>query len=419
MILAIIIFIIAYFLIITEKFPGAIVASLGSALLIFFRIMDQEQALHFIDFNTIGLLCGMMLIVGVLRKTGLFEFLSIKAIKAVKGDPWRVLVVLSIFTAVMSAFLDNVTTVLIIAPITLAIADSLKITPMPFLISEILFSNIGGTATLIGDPPNILIGNSANLHFMEFIYHNAPIVIIISFFVFFALYFIYKKELQPNPNVKTILSNFDETRAITDKKLLIKSMIVFSFVLIAFMTHHIFHYDLATIALTGGFVLMLITKTNLEEIFKEVEWATLFFFVGLFILVGGLEVTGVISSIATKLVHLTKTTNAMTMTILWVSAIASTIVDNVPFTATMISVIKSIATMTNIDVNQLWWALSLGACLGGNGTIVGAAANIIVASYAAKNHCPIKFLDFMLIGYPIMIGTIILSTIYIYFVHML
>ncbi|MFC1770445.1 SLC13 family permease [Candidatus Margulisiibacteriota bacterium] len=416
---ATIIFIGVYIIVVSEKIPNAITVILGASLMIFFNILNQEIAIQFIDFNTIGLLCGMMLIVSVLRKTGIFEYISIKAIKSVKGNPWHVLVVLSLFTAVMSALLDNVTTVLIIVPITLAIADALKVTPMPFLISQIFFANIGGTATLIGDPPNILIGNSANIRFIEFIYHNVPIVIIASIFCLICLKFMYGKKLVPQVDVKDILSHFDETRAITDKKILYKSLFVFSLVLVGFLGHDILHFELATIALAGAFLLMLITNTNIEEIFKEVEWSTLFFFIGLFILVGGLEISGIINLIAVKLLNLTETTSAMTITILWISALASTLIDNVPFTATMISVIKSIGAMSrNIDIYPLWWALSLGACFGGNGTIIGSAANIVIVSYANKNNYPIRFLDFALVGFPIMIGTIILSTGYLYLVHL-
>jgi Na+/H+ antiporter NhaD/arsenite permease-like protein len=417
MLLAGIIFIVAYILIISEKIPTAIIAMLGGFLMVALHVLNQEQAIHFIDFNTIGLLCGMMMVVSVMRKTGLFEYIAIKAIKIVGQKPWNVLVILSLLTAIMSALLDNVTTVLIIAPITLAITDSLRISPMPFLISEILFANIGGTATLIGDPPNILIGNSANLHFMSFVYHNLPVVIVCSIFVFVALKYIYKKELEPSSESPNILAHFDESRAIADKKLLIKSLIVFALVLFGFVTHNIFHIDLATIALGGGFLMLLITKSSVEEILKEVEWTTLFFFIGLFILVGGLEETGVIENVAIKLVKLTGTTQPMTFMVLWTSAIASTVVDNIPFTATMISVIKSIGKMTSVNIQPLWWALSLGACFGGNGTLVGAAANIIIASYASKNKTPIRFLDYLKIGFPLMICTIAIASLYIYFVH--
>lgn len=418
MILATIIFIVAYALIISEKLPSAVVAILSAAIMIIFRIMTQEHAIRFIDFNTIGLLCGMMIMVTILKKTGIFEYLAIKAIKSTGGNPWRVLVSLSILTAVMSAVVDNVTTALIIVPITFAITDALKITPMPFLISEILFSNIGGTATLIGDPPNILIGNSAHIGFMDFIYHNTPVVVASSIFALLALRMIYKKDLTRVPQPSEILSSFDEHRAISDKKLLAQSLGIFGLVLLGFATHELFHLGLATVALGGSFALLLITNVKPEEVLKEIEWTTLFFFIGLFVLVGGLENTGVISIIATKLLTLADETNPMIIIVLWTSAIASTIVDNVPFTATMISIIKSVGAMADIDIKPLWWSLSLGACLGGNGTIIGASANIIVATYASKNNYPIRFIDFFKIGYPIMIGTIIIASFYMYLVHM-
>lgn len=416
-ILAVLIFVVAYAFIISEKLPGAIVVILSAVIMILFGILTQERAIDFIDFNTIGLLCGMMMIVVVLKKTGVFEYLAIRAIKAVGGNPWRILVVLSVLTAVMSALVDNVTTALIVAPVTFAIADSLKIDPMSFLISEILFANIGGTVTLIGDPPNILIGNSAQIGFMAFVYHNLPVVVIISLFVLLCLKWIYRRELAIKGPLAEILSGFDESRTIADRGFLVRSLTIFGLVLLGFTTHELTHIGLATVALGGGFALLLITPVSLEEVFQEIEWPTLFFFIGLFILVGGLEVTGVIARIAGLLVNLTDETIPMMVVILWTSAIASPIVDNIPFTATMISIIKSVSAQTSVHPMPLWWALSLGACLGGNGTLVGASANIILASWARKNNCPIRFFDFLKIGFPIMLGTILIATLYLLLVH--
>lgn len=416
-ILAILIFVVAYAFIISEKLPGAIVVILSAVIMVMFGILTQERAIDFIDFNTIGLLCGMMMIVAVLKKTGVFEYLAIRAIKVVGGNPWRILVVLSVLTAVMSAIVDNVTTALIIAPVTFAIADSLKIGPMPFLISEILFANIGGTATLIGDPPNILIANSADIGFMAFVYHNLPVVVIISLFVLLCLKWIYRRELALEEPLAEVLAGFDESRAIADRGFLFRSLGIFGLVLLGFITHELTHIGLATVALGGGFALLLITPASLEEVLQEIEWSTLFFFIGLFILVGGLEVTGVIGRIAGLLVNLTEETIPMMVIILWTSAIASPIVDNIPFTTTMISIIKSVGAQTSVQSMPLWWALSLGACLGGSGTLVGASANIILASWAKKNNCPIRFFDYLKIGFPIMLGTILIATLYLLLVH--
>lgn len=418
MLLAVVVFVVAYILIISDRFPPSVIAVLGGVIMIVFPIMTQENAIHYIDFNTIGLLCGMMIIVAVLRRTGVFEYLAIRTIKAVGANPWRILVALSSLTAIMSALLDNVTTVLIIVPVTFAITDALRLRAMPFLIAEILFSNIGGTATLIGDPPNILIGNSSQIGFLDFIFHNTPVVVVCGLFVLLVLRFLYGKELAPRQDAGDVLAGFDETKVIVDHRFLRKSLGVFVLVLVGFTTHELTHLGLATIALGGGFVLLLITGVSIEEILKEVEWATLFFFIGLFILVGGLELTGVISHLSHQLLNIVEGEVAMTMAVLWISAIASPIVDNVPFTASMIPIVKTVGEISGISLEPLWWALSLGACLGGNGTIIGASANIVVASYARKNDCPLGFIAFLKIGFPIMLGTVVIAAFYLYVVHL-
>ncbi|MDY6849677.1 MAG: ArsB/NhaD family transporter [Thermodesulfobacteriota bacterium] len=418
MLLAVVVFVVAYILIISEKFPPSVIAILGGVIMIVFPIMTQENAIRYIDFNTIGLLCGMMIIVAVMRRTGVFEYLAIRTIKAVGAIPWRILVALSILTAGMSAMLDNVTTVLIIVPVTFAITDALRLRPTPFLIAEILFANIGGTATLIGDPPNILIGNSAQIGFLDFIFHNTPVVAACGLFVLLVLRLLYGRELGQRRDAEDILAGFDETKVLGDRRFLSKSLGVFVLVLVGFATHEITHVGLATISLGGGFVLLLITGVRIEDILKEVEWATLFFFIGLFILVGGLEVTGVISLLSRQLLEVVEGEAAMTMAVLWISAIASPIVDNVPFTASMIPIVKTVGEISGIALEPLWWALSLGACLGGNGTIVGASANIVVASYARRNDCPLGFVAFLKVGLPIMLGTVVIAAFYLYLVHL-
>jgi Na+/H+ antiporter NhaD/arsenite permease-like protein len=412
---ALVVFILTFTLITTEKLPNAIAAMLGGFLFVAFHILSQNEAVEFIDFDTIGLLCGMMMTVAIMRKTGLFEYIAIKGIKVTKGNPWRILVVLSVVTAILSAFLDNVTTVLIIVPLTFAVADTIKINPLPLLISEILFSNIGGAATLIGDPPNIMIGGATHLSFMDFINNNLPIVVVVSIVTFALLKLIYYKKLTSVEVDKERINDFDEHRAIKNKKFFIKNLVVFSLIIIAFITHHVHEISLASIALGGGFLLMMVTKQDPEEILKEVEWPTLFFFIGLFVIVGGLEKTGIITHLADQMVELTDgQVNLTTQFILWLSAIATTFINSIPYTATMISVIENISEVTPGNIDPLWWALSLGACFGGNATIIGAAANIIVAGFTQKTDYPLRFLDYLKVGLPIMLVSILLASVYLH-----
>lgn len=414
-IIAIGVFIITFVFIITEKLPNSISAMLGGFVLVAFHIVSQEDAIHFIDFDTIGLLGGMMMSVAIMRKTGLFEYIAIKGIKITKGNPWKILVVLSIVTAVLSAFLDNVTTVLIIVPLTFAVADTIKINPMPILISEILFSNIGGAATLIGDPPNILIGGATELGFMDFIYNNVPIALIVSVITFLLLKLIYYKKLTQQKVDHEKINAFDEKRAIGDKKFFILSLVVFLLIIIAFITHQVHGISLASLALGGGFLMMLVTKQDPEEILKEVEWPTLFFFIGLFVIIGGLEKTGVINVIADKMIIATGgDPGAATQLVLWVSGLSTTVINSIPYTATMISVIKSMSETITGDVEPLWWALSLGACFGGNGSLIGSAANIIVAGFSQKTDYPMKFMEYVKVGFPLMLVSIALTSVYLY-----
>jgi Na+/H+ antiporter NhaD/arsenite permease-like protein len=414
-VIAISVFIITFMFIISEKLPNAISAMLGGFILVAFHIVSQEDAIHFIDFDTIGLLGGMMMSVAIMRKTGLFEYIAIKGIKITKGNPWKILIVLSIVTAVLSAFLDNVTTVLIIVPLTFAVADTIKINPMPILISEILFSNIGGAATLIGDPPNILIGGATELGFMDFIYNNVPIVVIVAVVTFLLLKLIYYKKLTSQKVDYEKINAFDETRAIGDKRFFILSIVVFSLIIVAFITHQFHEISLASLALGGGFLMMLVTKQDPEEILKEVEWPTLFFFIGLFVIIGGLEKTGVINFIADKMIIATGgELGPATQLVLWVSGLSTTVINSIPFTATMISVIKSMSETISGDIEPLWWALSLGACFGGNGTLIGAAANIIVAGFSQKTDYPMKFMEYAKVALPLMLVSIALTSAYLY-----
>ena len=424
------ILILTYAVIIAERFNRAIVALLGAAAVIGTGVLTQDQAIQGIDFNTIGLLTGMMILVGITKECGIFQFLAIKAAKAAKGSPWGILVMLSIVTAVLSAFLDNVTTVLLVAPVTLLIADELKINPYPLLFAEINASNTGGTATLIGDPPNIMIGSATSLTFNDFVIHLTPVAIVAFSATLIPLWFMYGKTMFASPEARARIMAFNEYEAIRDVGLLKHCLLVFSLVILGFILAHSIGMEPATIALGGAALLLLLVTFSLDNeqaghkvhtMFGQVEWITIFFFCGLFIIVTGVEDTGLLQSIADWTLSLTAGNfTVTTLAILWVSAILSAIVDNIPFVATMIPMIKSMLPVfqqAGIPIEQaetLWWALSLGACLGGNGTLVGASANLIVAGIAERNGVPFRFLPFLKVAFPLMILQVLISTIYIW-----
>lgn len=410
---AIIIFLVAYGIIISEKLNRTVVALLGALAMVVFHILSQEEAFHVIDFNTIGLLVGMMTIVNILKRTGIFQYIAIKTAKLSKGSPWKIMLYFSVVTAVASALLDNVTTILLIAPVTFVITETLGLNPVPFLITEVLTANIGGTATLIGDPPNIMIGGATNLSFMDFLINLGPVVVVIFIVVLLLLKFIYGSQLKISEENKAKIAEFDETKTITDPVLLKKSGIVLLGTIIGFAIHQSFGLESATIALLGAGILLLISKVDVEEILTEVEWPTIFFFMGLFIMVGALEEIGVIEVVANQLISLTHgNVFVTTMLILWVAAIASAFLDNIPFVATMIPLIHSIGA-TGMDTTSLWWALALGACLGGNGSVVGATANVIVSGMLHKKGYKLTFGDFLKIGFPIMLVSVVISMIYL------
>ena len=413
-IIAISIFIATYGIIISEKIHRTSIAMFGAVVMLMFHVLSQEAAIDHIDFNTIGLLIGMMIIVGITRRTGIFEYMAIKSAKIAKGDPWKIIVLFSIITAVASALLDNVTTILLIVPVTLVITDTLEINPIAFLIPEVLVANIGGTATLIGDPPNIMIGSAAGLGFMDFIINLLPVVVIIFIVIMFILKIIYKKSLSTTEEAKARILNMNEKLAIKNELLLKKSLSVLALTIIGFTVHESFGFESATVALAGAAILLLISKVNPEEILVEIEWTTIFFFMALFILVGSLEEVGVIEILAEKMVNLTNGNLFITtMLILWVSAIASAFLDNIPFVATMIPLVKGIGAMSAMSITPLWWALALGACLGGNGSIVGATANVVVSGMLEKHGNRISFADYLKIGFPMMIVSVVISTVYL------
>ncbi|HEX3029212.1 MAG TPA: ArsB/NhaD family transporter [Clostridia bacterium] len=414
MIVSVVIFVVTYALIIWDKFDRAVIALSGGALMIFFNFLSQKEAFAEVDFNTIGLLVGMMIIVMITKRSGIFEYLAVKLVKVAKAEPFKIIILLSITTGLLSALLDNVTTILLILPVTLSIAKDLKLNPIPFIIAEVFSSNIGGAATLVGDPPNILIGSAAGLSFMDFIKNAAVIVLPMLFLTTFIFSIMYRKKLKSSDEVKKAVLALDENSYLKDKALLIKSVIVIFVVIIGFLLHGVLHYESATIAMSGAALLLLISGMRPEKIFHEVEWKTIFFFIGLFILVGGIKATGVIDLLAGKTLDLTGGNVVLaSLSILWLSAIASAFVDNIPFVTTMIPLIQKLGTLSNMNITPLWWALSLGACLGGNGTIIGASANVIAVGIAEEHGCKITFGHFFKKAFPMMILTIAISTIYL------
>lgn len=408
-----VLFLVVYAIIISEKIHRTVIALFGAAILILLGIVTQHEAVQYIDFNTIGLLFGMMVIVGITRKSGVFEYIAIKAAHSTGGDPVKIMIVLSIVTAIASALLDNVTTVLLVVPVTISICAALEVNPIPIFVAEIMSSNIGGTATLIGDPPNIMIGSATGLGFMDFIVNLAPIVIVIFIVTLLLLKLIYKKKLTTSEENKLKLMAMDPELAIKDSVLLKKSLTVIALVILGFMFHQYLQLESATIAITGAAVLMLVTRENPEEALLSVEWATLFFFVGLFILVGGLEKVGIIESMAREAVKITQGNVTLSaIFIIWFSAIASAFIDNIPFVATFIPLITEMGQIGHMNIAPLWWALSLGACLGGNGTIIGASANVIVSGIAAREGHHISFLYYMKIAFPLMLVSVFLAMVY-------
>ena len=416
---AIVIFVAAYALIISEKVHRTIVGLFGAMLMILFGILDQETAVHHVDFNTIGLLMGMMIIVNITSETGLFNFLAIWAAQKVKAQPIALLVVLSSITMVCSAFLDNVTTVLLMVPVTFSITSILRLDPMPYLLTQIIASNIGGTATLIGDPPNIMIGSAVGLDFMDFVANLTLISVLIFVLVQIILIFLYKKGMHTQPELQEKIMRLPAGAQITDHTLLRKCLAVIALTITLFVLHGSLGLESATVALFGAGLLLLITATRDEnmitKVLSKIEWPAIFFFGGLFILVGALVETGVIRMLAAEAIKVTNgNEDATAMLILWMSAIASAFIDNIPFVATLIPLIQDMGQMGLSDLTPMWWSLALGACLGGNGTLIGASANVVVASMAAQRGRPISFLSFMKVAFPVMIFTIIVSSVYVY-----
>lgn len=424
---AILIMSVCYLIIFSERINRAVIALLGAGVMIVSGILTQKTALAGVDFNTLALLIGMMIIVAVSERSGMFQFVAVWGAKKVKASPRGLIIVLPLVTALFSAFLDNVTTVLLIAPVTFQITRKLKIDPYPYLILEIFSSNIGGTATLIGDPPNILIGSSIDLSFMDFVYNLAPVIVIIMICLILLFDLIWGRYLTATNESREAVMNMNEFDCIIDKSLLFKSLAVLVGVIAAFIAAKDIGLDNGTIALLGASVLLLLytwsskgedRDARVQEIFNMVDWTTIFFFTGLFVIVYGLEETGVLARLGQWFISLTGgSLNKMMYLILWSSAVLSSVIDNIPFVATMIPMIKSMEESIGgrEAMMPVWWALSLGACLGGNGTLVGASANVVVAGMAMREGHPIRFMRFLLWSVPVMLLSVGIATVYLYF----
>jgi Na+/H+ antiporter NhaD/arsenite permease-like protein len=426
-VLAAVIFLGAYALIASDRVHRTIVALCGAAVVLALRLVDQRVAFASVDWNTIFLLLSMMIIVAVIRRTGVFQWLAVKCAKAARADPLRMIILFSVVTAVVSAFLDNVTTVLLIAPVTMLIAEALTVSPVPFLISEVLASNIGGTATLVGDPPNIMIGSAARLGFMSFVAHLTPVAIIVLIAYLATIRLLFRRTLVISEEARAAIYQFDETKAITDRPLLNRCLVVLALTFVGFFLHERLHLEAATVALSGAALLLLIGGVELEQVIHEIEWPTLLFFVGLFILVAGLVESGIIHALSSRLLSLSShSIPATAIALLWVSAALSAVVDNIPFVASVNPMLLDVArglagpgvalrdALHGPQMLPLWWSLALGACLGGNGTIIGASANVVIAGVAERAGYRIRFIEFLKYGIPVVIESLVISSAYLY-----
>ncbi len=417
------IFLICYAFIVSEKISRTIIALCGALLMVILGIVDFHAAYtEHIHWATIILLFGMMVLVGITNKSGIFQYVAVKTAQSAQGDPVKILVRLALLTAIGSAFIDNVTTVLLITPIIISIARILHINPTPFLITEILVCNIGGAATLVGDPPNIMIGVAAGISFNDFLIHITPIIIIILVATIIYLKMTYKNYLQVDEQNKEKLMGIDPKDYIRDTTLAKKALFAFALTLLGFILHQFLHIEPAVVALAGATILMLIgvKESDLEEVFHTVEWGTLLFFAGLFVLVGGLVEVGIIKQAATWMIEATGGNAGFTsLIILWGAGISSAFVDNIPLVATLIPLVQDMSlqlALPAVEVSTLWWSLALGACLGGNGTLIASSANLVVASIAVREEVPMSFMDFLRVSVPVTLISLAMATIYVYII---
>ena len=413
MALAVGIFVLALAAIASERMDRTKVALVGAALVVVTQTIEQEEAIEAIDFNTIGLLAGMMLMVKLTETTGVYNWLAIRAGQISRGRPLAVTASLAVTTAVLSAFLDNLTTVLLMVPITFLLADALDVDPIPLVIIEIIASNIGGTATLIGDPPNILIAGATDLSFGAFIANLAPIAALAFVVVTVMLYRGYRDQLRIHPKARQRVMELDAAGSIEDRDELVRTVPILVLTIFVFFFHKALHLEPATVALAGATVMLLTTRQSLEGALAGIEWPTLFFFLGLFVMVGALEETGAIGEVADGIASVTDgNRTAELLGITWVSALGSGLVDNIPFTATMIPVVEQLQGGNDGD-DAYWWALALGACFGGNATLIAAAANVAAAGMASRAGRPIGFTTFLRAGLPATAVSLVLATAYI------
>ena len=412
-IVAVAVFVVVMITIMTEKLHRSLAAITGAMIVLALHVMPFDAAMEHIDFNTLGVLLGMMLFVSVVKLSGVFEFLAIKCARLAKGDPCKIMLLFVLLTAVLSAFLDNVTTVLLIGPMTLTVCKLLDVNPIPFFMTEILASNIGGTATLIGDPPNIMIGSAAGYSFFDFILYDAPAVAIILVAILGVFYALYGRKMNVDDEHKARIMELDEHAQIKNRRLLKQSVVMTALVVVGFMAHGALGLESCIIALGAAGIIMLISGESIEEALSNVEWTTLSFFAGLFVIVGALAETGVIGMLANGLINATGGNVFITMLVLLIgSAVISSFLDNIPFVATMIPILLAMES-TGMDVTPLWWAVSLGACLGGNGTLIGASANVVLSDISKKHGYEITFAKFFKTGFPIMLLTILIAGVYL------
>ena len=412
-IIAVAVFLIVILLIISERVHRTAAAMSGAMVLILTGVMSADKALSYIDFNTIGVLVGMMIFVAIVRRSGMFEYIAVRAAKAVHGDPWKIMVAFTLITAVLSAILDNVTTVLLVGPMSIAIARMLKIDPVPFLMGQILASNVGGTATLIGDPPNIMIGSAAHLSFMDFLENTGFAVLFILAVLILLMKIVYEKKIEMGTVDTSAIEKLDPSKSITNRALMRKGIIVLICVIVGFMFHDKLGIESSVIALTAAAVMLIIGREDVNEAIQDVEWTTILFFMSLFVVVGGLTETGIIKELASKIINATDGHPMVTMLVLlWASALLSSILDNIPFVATLIPLILAMQA-DGMDVTSFWWAISLGACLGGNGTMIGASANVVLSDISTKHGYPITFKSYLKVGMPFMLLSIVISTVFL------
>lgn len=411
--LAVVVFVATFAAITVDKIHKTLVALMGAMAVLLLGLVSQEEAFSEVDWNVIFLLAGMMIIANTLRRTGVFQWASTKIIDLARGNPIGVLLLLSTLTAVTSAFLDNVTTVVLMVPLTIFVAQALGLTPVPFLIAEVLASNIGGAATLIGDPPNIIIGSASGLDFGDFLLNMGPPVVLIYLVFMGIMVLFFRRDLHVTPERRAQAIAIREEGVITDPRLLVQSLVVLGAVIIGFLLHGTLQYEAATIALSGAVVLMLVSRTEVHDMLSEIEWTTLLFFLGLFIVVEGLIKVGLLNIAAEGLLNLTNgDLNVTAILILWGSGVASGLVDNIPYTATMVPIVQELGKQMPIE--PLWWSLALGACLGGNATAIGASANVIVLSLADRAGYRISFMQFLKYGVVVTLVSLLICTVYVW-----